>query len=312
MSPDPFLDRVLGCVVGLAVGDAVGTTVEFKRRGSFPPVTDMVGGGPFGLQSGQWTDDTSMALCLAESLLAEPSLDTHDLMRRFLGWMENGENSSTGTCFDIGNATSAALARFRRTGDPVAGSRNPRDGGNGSVMRLAPVAARWWRAPDYAEAMARRQSETTHATAETMDGCALLARVLCAAIADGGAGALAADDAAWAPSIRAIGQGTWRGRAEAEISSSGYVVHTLEAAFWAFAQSTSFEATILTAVNLGDDADTVAAVAGQVAGAVWGLSGIPPRWIERLHDSNRIEGLAQALYEAGSKHTYPASSNKII
>ena len=141
-------DRALGCLLGLAVGDALGTTLEFARRDSRPAVTDMVGGGPFGLPPGAWTDDTSMALCLAESLLAHGRVDPHDLMTRFVRWYRDGHNSVTGTCFDIGGATRAALERFLRTGDPLAGSTDPRSAGNGSIMRLAPVplayARRHW------------------------------------------------------------------------------------------------------------------------------------------------------------------------
>ena len=101
---DKHKDRAIGSFVGLAVGDAIGTTVEFKDRGTFPIVTDMIGGGPFRLEPGQWTDDTSMAVCLAESLLLNPELDEKDLMTRFLDWYENGTNSPTGRCFDIGNS----------------------------------------------------------------------------------------------------------------------------------------------------------------------------------------------------------------
>ena len=132
-------ERFRGCLLGLAAGDAVGTTVEFKPRGSFSPVTDMVGGGPFGLQAGQWTDDTSMALCLAMSLLERGEFDAADQMERYCRWMEQGYLSSTGECFDIGNTVSQALRQYRRSGKPFSGSTNPRSAGNGCLMRLAPV-----------------------------------------------------------------------------------------------------------------------------------------------------------------------------
>ena len=117
-------DRFRGCLLGLAVGDAVGTTVEFKPRGSFEPVTGMVGGGPFGLKPGQWTDDTSMALCLAESLIEKRGFDARNQMELYVCWYRQGHLSSTGRCFDIGNATSSALHRFERTGIPDAHERN--------------------------------------------------------------------------------------------------------------------------------------------------------------------------------------------
>ncbi len=292
-------DRALGCLVGLAVGDAVGTTVEFLPRGSFPKVTDMIGGGPFHLKSGQWTDDTSMALCLAESLVFDRHLNEHDLMSRFNRWVGEGYNSSTGSCFDIGQTTLRAIGQFNRTGEPVCGSKKASDAGNGSVMRLAPVAISWWCDPLEAEQIARRQSATTHGSQECLDGCALLARTLCRGINGDGIDSICLDDERWTRTIRNIGTGTWRGLTEADISSTGYVVHTLEAAFWAFEQSASFEEAIVTAVNLGHDADTIGAVVGQIAGSIWGFSSIPKKWVERLYDTQRIQDLGRALYEGG-------------
>jgi ADP-ribosyl-[dinitrogen reductase] hydrolase len=292
-------DRALGAFIGLATGDAIGTTVEFRPRGSFSPLTDMVGGGPFRLRAGQWTDDTSMAVCLAESQLMYPDLDPIDLMTRFLAWRDDGVNSSTGTCFDIGITTRAALDQFKRTHIPLAGDTDPHTAGNGSVMRLAPVALSWWRDPVKADEVARTQGRTTHGSAEAVDGCALLARVLCRLIAGEGKSALSEDDPAWSAAIRVIGQGGWRGKQSDAIRSSGYVVHTLEAAFWVVDQAENFHDAVLAAANLGDDADTVAAVTGQLAGALWGYSAIPTGWLEKLHDHDRLTELGNALFDAG-------------
>ena len=121
--------------MGLATGDAVGTTLEFKRPGSFEPLSDMVGGGPFDLRPGEWTDDTSMALCLAESLSECGGFDPADQMDRYVRWQRDGHLSSTGACFDIGATTLASLTRYRRTGDPLAGVADPHSAGNGSLMR---------------------------------------------------------------------------------------------------------------------------------------------------------------------------------
>jgi ADP-ribosyl-[dinitrogen reductase] hydrolase len=134
-----LLDRQRGCLLGLACGDAVGTTVEFSARGSFPPMTDMVGGGPFRLPVGAWTDDTSMALCLATSLVEKNGFDAHDQMTRYCQWYQNGYLSSTGRCFDIGLTVRGALARFQKSGEPFSGSTDPQAAGNGCIMRLAPV-----------------------------------------------------------------------------------------------------------------------------------------------------------------------------
>ena len=137
-------DRAVGALLGLAVGDAVGTTLEFRERDSTPRLVDIAGGGPFDLSPGCWTDDTAMALALADSLLTSECLDCRDLMDRFEAWWRHGNYSCTGHCFDIGVTTRRALERYRRTGDPLAGSSDPSTAGNGSLMRLAPVALRYW------------------------------------------------------------------------------------------------------------------------------------------------------------------------
>src|SRR5262245_23797377 len=131
--------RFRGCLLGLAVGDAVGTSVEFQPRGTFQPLTDMVGGGPFRLMPGQWTDDTSMALCLASSLLERRGFDARDQMERYCRWVSSGYWSSNGRCFDLGRTVAAALHRFQQSGEPLSGSTNPFSAGNGCIMRLAPV-----------------------------------------------------------------------------------------------------------------------------------------------------------------------------
>lgn len=294
------LNRAAGALLGLASGDAVGTTVEFLPRGAFPPVIDMIGGGPFRLEPGQWTDDTSMALCLAESLLVDPDLSPDDLMHRFDQWVETGYNSSTDRCFDIGNTTLAALGRFKRTGDPFAGDTSPKAAGNGSIMRLAPVPIRWWRDPAKAEAIARQQSQTTHAAPEAVDACALLTRIISSAIRGAERDIVLSPpvDPTWQPAVQAIAAGSWRSKHEADISSTGYVVHTLEAALWAVATTTSFKDAVLRAVNLGHDADTVGAVAGQIAGAIYGLDAIPQHWVAQLYRREDLLDLATQLFDA--------------
>src|SRR5262245_37765321 len=163
--------RYRGALLGLAAGDAVGTTVEFEQPGSFAPVTDMVGGGPFDLRPGEWTDDTSMALCLAESLIARGGFDPVDQLARYVRWYREGHLSSTGSCFDIGNATAAALHRFERTGDPYCGSADPHSAGNGSLMRLAPAPLAYAGDPVAAIERAGESSRTTHGTATAVDAC---------------------------------------------------------------------------------------------------------------------------------------------
>jgi ADP-ribosyl-[dinitrogen reductase] hydrolase len=268
-------DRAIGALLGLAVGDAIGTTLEFRQRDSYQPVTDMAGGGPFHLEPGQWTDDTAMALALAASLLAHPNLDERDLMERFVAWWRTGEYSCTGSCFDIGNTISGALGRFVRTGEPVAGSTNPRTAGNGSLMRLSPVAVRHWTDRARLTDIARRQGATTHGAAEAVDACAAFAGLLADAIG-----------------------GSWRAKPRDAIRSTGYVIDSLEAALWCVGRSTGFGEAVLLAANLGDDADTVAAITGQLAGALWGTSSIPGNWLAKLAWRERIEATAEQLFDA--------------
>ncbi len=293
------VDRWRGCLVGLACGDAIGTTVEFSPRGTFAPVTDMVGGGPFGLPAGAWTDDTSMALCLATSLVQRRGNDARDQMNRYCNWWQWGYLSSTGTCFDIGMTVQKALQRYRATDDPIAGSTDPMSAGNGSLMRLAPSAM--WFAPDLAavRANARAGSSTTHAAPEALDCCELYAELLLRALEGAPKSQLLSAPAPAGASarIREIASGGQVGKPVDAITGSGYCVDSLEAALWCFATTDRFDAAVLAAANLGDDADTTAAIVGQIAGAHYGVDAIPAHWRERLVMRDDIDALAVALFE---------------
>ena len=295
-------DRAQGALIGLALGDALGTTLEFSTRDTLPPVTDLVGGGPFELAPGEWTDDTSMALCLADSLLERNGLDARDLVERFCRWHEEGYNSVTGECFDIGVTTCEALRSYRATGEPLSGSTDPRSAGNGSLMRLAPVAIRWWHDRAAAVAAARLQSRTTHGAAQAVEACALFAELLVEAIA-GATKEGALRDRMWNrdAEVAAVAAGSWRNKARDDSSSSGYVLHTLEAALWCVGRSESVADALVLAANLGRDADTVGAVTGQLAGALWGTAGAPAAWLDKLAWRERIEALAARLFEAGER-----------
>jgi len=297
-----------GALLGLAVGDAAGTTVEFKARGSFPPVVDMSGGGPFGLQRGEWTDDTSMALCLAESLIEQDGFDPADQMTRYVRWYREGHLSSNGRCFDIGMTTVSALHKFEQTGNPFCGSTDPRSAGNGSIMRLAPVPMFYFPDEEKAIEFAARSSRTTHGADECLDACRLLALIIVKALGGNekkdvlvGRGARLRN--CLADKIEALACGTYVNKTEDLVHGSGYVVESLEAALWSFATTDSFRDAVLRAVNLGDDADTTAAVCGQLAGAFYGESGIPPEWLTCLALAATIRGYADGLMEGRSPCT---------
>lgn len=294
-------DRFRGCLLGLAVGDAIGTSVEFRPRGSFVPLTDMIGGGPFNLQPGQWTDDTSMALCLATSLVECNGFDARDQMERYCRWAEEGYLSSTGTCVDIGRTVADALRRYRQTGDPYAGSSDPRSAGNGCIMRLAPIPMFYFPDLDAAEHFAAESSRTTHGAAECLDACRLFARILIRALLGRPKDEVVLADRerfSGSPTIVAIARGDYQHKTASEIKSSGYVVQSLEAALWCFVQTDTFADAVLQAANLGHDADTTAAVCGQVAGAYYGAQQIPLKWRERLAMHATITDLADRLYRA--------------
>jgi len=298
MSQSPSdADRFRGCLLGLATGDALGTTLEFQPRDSYGPHTEMIGGGPFDLMPGEWTDDTSMALCLATSLLSQGRFDAQDQMNRYCDWVDKGYLSSNGRCFDIGNTVRRALATYRASGEPFAGPVEPSAAGNGSLMRLAPVVMFFHPKRDLILHYAVESSRTTHGAPECLEACGLFAALLTRAL-DGAdrSGILAPLQHRFAsPKIQAIADGRFLGKDRALIESSGYVVHSLEAALWCFSMTTSFCDAVLLAANLGDDADTTAAICGQLAGAHYGASAIPGRWLAQLAMHDEISKLADSL-----------------
>ena len=292
------LDRYHGALLGLAAGDALGTTVEFKRPGSFEPMQDIVGGGPFGMRPGQWTDDTSLALCLAESLVECRGFDPVDQLQRYVRWWREGHLSCTGHCFDIGNTTRSALAAFERTGKP-SGLTSPNTAANGSIMRLAPMPMFYANDIDDATDYAEQSSATTHAAAEPVATCRCMSAVIVRALKG------ASKEKVLAPpeidglpeKIAAIVSGSFKTKQPPEIRGTGYVVDSLEAALWAFHNSDNFADGARLAVNLGDDADTTGAVYGQIAGAFYGATGIPQHWRDILAMRDTIEDFATRLYE---------------
>lgn len=295
--------RFRGCLLGLAVGDALGTTLEFCVPGSFTPIDDMHGGGPFALRAGQWTDDTSMALCLAHSLLYRQGFDAADQMNRYCNWYQHGYLSSTGTCFDIGGTVRQALERYLDGGPAFSGSDDPRSAGNGSLMRLAPVAMFYARRPEQLGERAADSSRTTHAAPEALDACRLFAFQLRAALLGSGRDevlqpAALPSQSLVTPAIGALLVRVHASVARAQIRGTGYVVDALSAALWCFATTDTFADAVLRAANLGDDADTTAAICGQLAGAFYGIDGIPAAWRERVQDAAEIIALADRLYEA--------------
>lgn len=300
-----LLDRYRGALLGLACGDALGAPLEFSKPGTFAPVREMAGGGPFQLPPGYWTDDTSMALCLAESLIECQAFDARDQLARYVDWWKAGRWSSTGQCFDIGSTTRGALERFAQTGEEFCGLQDPQTAGNGALMRLAPVPLYFAGEPAEAIDLAGESSRTTHAARASVDACRYFAALLLGALEGVDKDELLGLRYTPVPrlwrrkplcqEIDEIALGAYRRRSPPSIRGGGYVVHSLEAALWAFCYSGSFEEAVMKAVNLGEDADTTGAVCGQLAGAYYGASAIPARWLDKLHRREEIAAMAGRL-----------------
>jgi len=274
-------DRLRGVAVGAAIGDALGMPLEFGP--AIPPdqlVRTMQSGR---LPAGAFTDDTEMALALAESLLAHRPLDPADLAQRFVAWYRAGPT-------DIGRQTRLVLKRISR-GEPwdaaVASvqAENPWSAGNGSVMRCWPVALAHW--DDFTALLAdsRLQSQVTHPHPECVAGSAFVNLVIyhLAHGAEPQAAVSQALDGADLPAAlrQAIAEAPAKRRAD--LPNSGWVRHTLESAIWGLLTTNSFEEAVVQVVNLGDDADTAGAVVGALAGATYGLSAIPDAWRAAVH-----------------------------
>ena len=291
--------RYQGCLLGLACGDAVGTSVEFSPRGSFAPVTGMHGGGPFDLEPGEWTDDTSMALCLAASLIYRRGFNAVDQMNRYCNWRNVGYMSSNGRCFDIGITVSNALTRYLESGEPFAGDPDPRTAGNGALMRLAPVPMFFRSSAEATWQQAGESTRTTHGALEAIECSRLFALQLRAALLGQEKDLILATTPLepLSAKVSALARGEYVAKSPEHIKGSGYCIESLEAALWCFAHTNSFEEAVLTAANLGDDADTTAAICGQLAGAFYGIQGIPMNWLEQLAMRDEIREMAQQLFE---------------
>nr|WP_314489680.1 ADP-ribosylarginine hydrolase Tri1 [uncultured Pseudomonas sp.] len=291
------LDRAQGALLGLAIADAVGTTLEFQPRDR-GHVQDMVGGGPFQLKPGEWTDDTSMALALADTYLSQGRFDYATYAEGLLRWYERGENSANGRCFDIGNATRDALHGWQAQGRNWPGNREASSAGNGSLIRLAPTAIFHRHSMPATWQGSAAQSEVTHRAEEAVQCCQLFGAQLHLAL--NGADkheALAPRVCTLSARPLLINAGEYKDKVREQIRSSGYVIDTLEAALWAVWHTDNFRDAVLLAANLADDADSVAATAGQLAGALYGVSGMPPEWVAKVAWSQRIRDLATQLFE---------------
>lgn len=291
-----------GCLLGSAVGDALGGPLEFMEAGAIARkhgrVTEMIGGGWLNLKAGDYTDDTQMALCLAESLAEKNCFDADDIAARFVAWLQSSPP-------DVGNHTRAVLQRIAggKISDWKAASlgiqrANPSSAGNGSIMRCAPVAL--WDYQDTAALLehSRVQSEITHAHLECQWACALancfIVHLMQSGVRDDALGK-ALNECRDAPGNLLKRASLAGDKNRAELNPTGYVLDTLDCALWALMNADTFEDALVEAVNLGGDADSVGAVCGAFAGAFFGESEIPQRWLDKLQNRERIAQLADTF-----------------
>jgi len=316
------IERYRGSLLGLATGDALGTALEFQSPGMFEPIDDMVGGGSSNPEPGQWTDDTSMALCLAESLIERNGFDPFDQLERYLRWYREGYLSSTGECFGVGRIVGAALWHFERTHEIYCGHTEPDTAGNGSIMRLAPVPLFYAANPAEVVEKSAESSRTTHGALTAVDACRYLGTLIVGALNGASKKELLSDhycpvpgywkDKPLVAEIDEITSGSFKRKNPPQIRGTGYVVRSLEAALWAFHHGSTFKEGCLLAVNLGDDADTTGAVYGQLAGAFYGEQAIPEFWRSRLIFRNLIESFADRLFEISNKMKHPYAHKLVM
>lgn len=290
-------DKIAGSFLGLAIGDALGAPVEFTPRGEFPFVKGYQEGGRFHLPAGAWTDDTAMALCLADSLVHNDGFDAEDLLQRFCNWAEHGENSSTGISVGIGQNTLRALGDFKRAGRLEAEAFGAKNDGNGSLMRLSPVVCFASHHLEAAMELAGAQSRTTHASYIAEECCRFTAGLIFKLLHGTDYETAKADtlELGWTETLNEAIGFPLTGVDDALIPSGGYVLDSLRASLWCVENTNSFENAVLLAVNLGDDADTTAAITGQIAGAIYGYSAVPQSLKDGLVGERRLYVTSQFL-----------------
>jgi ADP-ribosylglycohydrolase len=305
-----MLNKIRSVMFGHAIADAVGVPVEFRSREYLDrnPVTDMIGFGTYNLPAGCWSDDTSMALCALESL-AKGNVNYDDIMKNFGKWYYLDEFTPEGYVFDIGNTCREAIDNYFYRKKPAisCGLSSISSNGNGSLMRIHPFVlyAYYNGIEDEAEFinMIVNASSLTHAHKCSIAGCVIYSYIL-RELLNNPEKSSVHKGIDYAQSVRPFGryyERVFSGNIETlkreDINSSGYVVDSLEAAIWCLLTTNNYEECVLKAVNLGEDTDTVAAIAGSLAGALYGIESIPEKWMEQLKKKEYIEGMCKNAYE---------------
>ncbi|MGG0381931.1 ADP-ribosylglycohydrolase family protein [Priestia filamentosa] len=297
--------QVLSTLYGGIIGDMLGVPVEFKKRGTFH-IDNVIGYGTYNQPPGTWSDDTSMTLCLVETLTENGS--PLDLMKKFVQYEENGYLTPHGKMFDIGIATVKAIRRFKE-GTPLeqCGGTSEYDNGNGAIMRIAPLAFMLNNDFDFDKhvKIIKQYTEITHAHPRAIVGSFIYVELLVRmSLNDSLEKAIQNiqllfnhifnEDHPYQKELQhyeRIFKDNFFNTPEEEILSGGYVVHTLEAAIWCLGTTSSFKEAVLKAVNLGDDSDTVGAITGALAGMYYKMEGIPKDWLEKIVRKDKVDKL---------------------
>lgn len=306
-----MLNKIKSVMFGHTVGDALGVPVEFCKRDVLDknPVTDMIGFGTYNLPAGTWSDDTSMSLCALESL-SKGILDYNDIMRNFGKWYYDEEFTADGEVFDIGETCLSSIYNYIDLGMPInkCGIANERSNGNGSLMRIHPfVLYAFYNGINNSDftRMIIKASSLTHAHFISTDGCVIYAYILRALLESPsresiyrGLSAASYDDVYYPTNSyykRLFEQDISKVNRE-YIKSTGYVVDSLESAVWCLLTTNSYKECVLQAVNLGGDTDTIAAIAGSLAGALYGFDSIPKEWLNILKKKDYIDDMCKNAY----------------
>jgi ADP-ribosyl-[dinitrogen reductase] hydrolase len=297
-------DRAKGAMLGLAIGDAMGAPVEFRARGKFAPVTGFRDGGPFKLKAGQWTDDTAMALCLAQSLIDCNGMDAKDQMDKYLRWANDGYMACTDRSVGIGQTVLRSLSRYYKTNEPYQGDSNPKFSGNGCIMRLAPVPIYYHNDSKAAMLESINSARTTHGSPQTLQCSAYFGGLIWAAL--NGYTKEQMLQPYFSPcsefdfnhlhdDVERVFKGSYQNMADEDLNPTGYVVDSLEVALWGFFHFDNFEEGLLAVLNLGGDADTIGAIYGQLAGAMYGSNDLRDNLTDNVCWGNSIVEVTSKL-----------------
>ncbi len=312
-----LIERYRGSVLGMALGDALGMPVEFPDSDPEESVRELLPAPHRGVEAGTWTDDTAMALCLAESLIESEGMVAEDQLRRYLMWYRDGHLSAESECFGSGPTVRAELEKFERTGDAgLVGDLSAHT--NGALMRVVSVPLAFRRHPGSAIMAAGESSKTTHRAPMSVDACRYFAGLVVGALAGVGKEemlrrAYTPEQGIWereplAAEVAVVASGSFKEREPPEISGGNNVVTTLEAALWAFNRTSDFEEGCVQAVGLWLDSDTTGAVFGALAGAYCGERGLPPRWLAKLRHRDLLIEFAEALHDLSYRIGYEVAS----